>query len=1756
MDRDALIDPEWQPVWAAAQAIPAESMAWDNVHIFIDALQNLARQKGDERSGRRLQCLLDDLHQGLDLVIAKHVPGAQVKAWDASSVLDVSEAVAHLELVCNAAHALRKAYGDMDDEAILAVKPQLVALSQSAGSMFAASSSGEKEAALEVNKNNAETDSDHEPPQPRGVAAEFAIKEDEKVEVDESNDGVLPAALIGTDGPAQEVASTSIALQEEVQAEPPQGGEALLPEAEVSFEEFSQHVWIDIRGSCVRAPWLAEEFDEKIGRNLEHTFVERRWARVWLFAEAARLRFGGALLEPQDAEAAAMLKTVKKVVVLPHSDWRRSRVFEESAKQGPLDRALLTVALHALRPGGVDGEVLSYAQADTLQDRLEDSCGPDMAEVLAYLLKLPAQNAHPMERLLDWGKRPGSTSENKVAPVERLAIARENFRGWMAKHWQAAGGRLQQTHCRHAWAIIVKSLLAPLTEDFYPRSDTQDYLNWDLPKLQKQVDRLLEDGHKIADKREVMDGDRSRINRTMEHAHELAQQLVRLATEARRPEAVQASIGFDMPEDSLRRLFYSTPSDPVCALIHELLRQDTEISDAETEEESHPFRFTAADIGEHPDLLAQIGGHSFETLVVRQKFAEKNRKTEVSEVRPILAADATTVRDPVRAAAILLEPPLLDIRADEPWVEVAEMLRNHLLQGPREDLLLSMQSGGVITADDASAIRSRQTNRLAGVATKRAKLLCLEREMTDMNLPAAEQIKRARETLDQRTASSAAVQPSDEAALVLEHWAARLIDEAIRLIELRKAWLGYRIQTQVSETDRKSVQSALNEGRYAEVLRRLSLPSQDLHAEGHGGDLRVIPWRRRGRSEFDAPKVIKEAWGSSDPALAALCKIWSDCRGKDRELRQTFYAFICQEGVADPTATNVAIRSLENNAVLVHTSKIIDRLTAQGRNPTFLPQLRGFTELELRVHQSSGVQDEAGKLAGEFAAQFEANHWIVILSPGLSDERRATLLKKFRSQRAPVALVDDIDLCRLIEGANRGSLFVGLMEIVLEQIDWRNKSPFRLADGQFIQLDMFVGRADDARLLAEQSTYTRVFAGRRLGKSALLRYLELNRNNTKLPSGQTLRVIYLMAANEQESRVVANILSRVRDTTGFVCSSATEALGDPADKLTQAMQEFAEARPDDNLLVLLDEADFFVEDQIRQYEKQHRKEACLSFKMKIIAGQATDRNGEPRVRFLLAGYRLTNKREGVWLNFGDAMELNLLRDIDAQNLIAGPLARMGVNAQDLAPVIAFRCGFQPAVILRFGNCLVEKLADERGRDLTVTADDVHTVLEDRRLEDEIRAVILNNFQDDNVGNIVFTALLIAFQQSGSGGCLPDVEIADAVLSVISGIETDLSWLTQINADHQAHIRSCLRSFETRKLLSQIEERLPGERTRKLWSLRFPHFLSIMLKPADEDIETRLRKLIAATREGGGGSSAITGLIPGSTMDELRNFLQSDPDMTRESLRGRTVCSPWHMCLVDQPNSLLDRLEGSLDEIQHQNWHNIAVPATLQTRLAVHVSAGAADAWNSNAAPDQRPVFFGGLDLLRWTLGQEGWQATGLRRLSLPYITWWFERARAWHFQGVNTPARRIWEVTSGIPFLIGKVDKMLGKPFGGNVTSAEFEAALKHLNDQLPVYANELIAGSDETRLTARECEILRMCCRLTVFGPKLNLSRELGADWTAVRDDLGMSHVAPLYTDRSDGAAIWLLQLGGFLPTEDNDEIYLSSDDVLIKLVDRLPPS
>ena len=166
----------------------------------------------------------------------------------------------------------------------------------------------------------------------------------------------------------------------------------------------------------------------------------------------------------------------------------------------------------------------------------------------------------------------------------------------------------------------------------------------------------------------------------------------------------------------------------------------------------------------------------------------------------------------------------------------------------------------------------------------------------------------------------------------------------------------------------------------------------------------------------------------------------------------------------------------------------------------------------------------------DLASQHGSNVMTVLLCPGMKPTVRGQLQEALHDRSSLfAAALDDLDLCRLVNpGGNRPNLVLGLLELVLEQQPWRSAARSLSLRGRRANGDVR-RTARRARQLATTGQYTRLFSGRKLGKTALLQFVRQTWNRRQLPNGQILRVIYVGIAGVREERTfVKKVLTDLR----------------------------------------------------------------------------------------------------------------------------------------------------------------------------------------------------------------------------------------------------------------------------------------------------------------------------------------------------------------------------------------------------------------------------------------------------------------------------------------------------------------------------------------------------------------------------------------------------------------------------------------------------
>lgn len=1492
-----------------------------------------------------------------------------------------------------------------------------------------------------------------------------------------------------------------------------------------SFDEFRERYWIGPSGSCEQAPWYEPQFATRLEQASSRALRNATFAELWVLSSAAARLGRTSLVAAKDVESFASLWSSPASATAGADATRPQRIREALGSEVSTDQLLACVCLEALRPNHESQLTLDEVQRVNalLGERMQNR---DLQVVLAQMLTLGCLAQNPV------GVAAASLSvvdqEESVSTREdALKRARAQFRQTAARLWSAAGGTVERTHCRKAWTQFIDSHVRPLTEVLYEKtghgpSDTQ---SWNLDVLAASCRALAGQHAEIADRAKVKFLDRGRMDRAMREISDAAIAVVEAARRLRSPGPSLRGKRIQFPHGELERLVKAapTPSHETEEFCRQLLtRVVFPPKDLRPDSETLSLGIRAA--LEHPEILGVIDTR---TLV---------------QTSGLIRLPVQGLTSPTRAAAILLSPPHDTAELGAADEEIVARLRTRLRDAGRFDLLARLLDLDVLDPAEKTAIHGAAAERAEELRSRLDRIRRLRSDIDELGLyetVALDAICRA--------ANGILDEPTQQAGDTLP-----LLD----------AWLE-KVEVYACEVLRQAVIRRLQDestpmpGARHEVLE--ALQAHDLHSatewlrsvrsgesSSRAQSERTTLWRAEARRLFDAPRSPLLGLSSTKPELKELIRLWhgraSDSTSQQK-LRKAFWRLV--SGEENDSGGNTALRKIRpTRDICIYTDELRARLKREGLNPTFLPQLRSYNEVVIAIAPTLRP-DQISRDLPRAASENGQRCLSVFLAPALGEQARSQCLSQLRSRHLSIAVIDDVDLYRLAAPqASSSDGFIALLEVVLEQLDLGLVSPFRSHDGQFVQEESFVGRDSYVEELASTSVFSRVFSGRKLGKSALLKYIELTRDGKPLPSGNTLRVLDIsVAGGDSEASLVASIRGALDQRLGF--RPLKPNIEDPGETLTAWMEEFRTTRPKESLLVILDEADAFVEGQLGEYDRV--RERCLSFRMMKAISDETDSAGLPRTRFVFSGYRVTNTRDGAWANAGNVLRLQPLREPEATRFIEGSLCRIGIDARQQAGSIARRCGLQPAVLIRFGERLLNRMqmkgSSARRDSLAVLQEDVVATFNDPAVQEEIRTVVNNNFQGNRSASIIFSALLLIFKDLGPGEALEDAP--QRILDQIRAIDPDTEWLRKVADSETSEIQHVLSDLVDRELLVP-----DGRDGRMRYRLRFPHHLPVL---AQTDLPNAIRKPIAALRQGVEDFSYQSNLLPPAAMNALRRILHEPVDPELPLIAG-VVGTSWLSGVQDPRGGIPDRLGISPDEITDLANGHLDESVVARPRLvAINVSARTAASLVERRPRELRPpVLIGGLDLLRWASRAHHValdaliETCGLGRLSQRQIAWWFERLRNLQFTPLDA-IQQIESRTSGIPLLVGAIDEELSSiASGGEVGKEALEHALARMEERLPEIVRSL-RGGGTTGLEPREIELLGLIGHAVEYGDHLHLRNDL-ADQSLL--DSVMPGVAAFGREADDDVAADVLKLSGLLPLQDDGTIRLKGGDGLRRIL------
>lgn len=1477
------------------------------------------------------------------------------------------------------------------------------------------------------------------------------------------------------------------------------------------FTGFCKTHWVDEAGQAVLAPWMAEGFATALSARAQEAWELGNSAIAYLFSRGVVGAGGKDPLGINDlANADSLLSDPQSQVTgvdSQRSERLRACVASPNATGKPnIGLALMLEALRPTHPCSfTPQEVESLVGLASFND-------PALGEVTRFLLDGWSAQLNPLSSLR--GRLLDAPEESMEVLEATLRSAQDLLRTQVATLWSAAGGKIQRTHCRAAWTKFIQSEVVPLRDELAPSDPrASSKVKWTPDRIRERVIALGRSFKRIMDTEQVRHQDRSAADGA---AQQIVEAVEVVSDSLRRLEAQRqrSRIPHDgVPHEAGQRLLSGSSSnttDRLCAaLFAAVLRSAPQTS---------TLRLEAGYLVDHVDAIRYLA------------------PTTLAE--PGIANEGLCVMDfenPTAVSAMLLDWRALAVPAFTEDADVWTCLRNVAADRERRDILASLSATDVLQSHERTLLH-RYALELGDQAFEATREL--GRLWGASNELMAPTEAKLRAVVEEARTLTAGASGSMTVSLLLLAWLKQSVALATVHIDVAaKALLDLAVEKPGDTAVRITKYFEAGDYRSGVALFHSGeVPSTDGDRLGSRRTL----WREDSRKTWPEPrtKLANDLKGST-PEQKRLVELWTSGNVEPSQrdaMPKLLYAVI--SGEAGRTSSEnqkrfpvklADLREHKDKKTSISCETVRNYFKGSKLNPSFLPQLATFSQIVIasspqQASRGASVLDDWCKAAGSEAP----SSLVVFLAPGLPITRRDELCSGFRKRGVAAAIIDDLDLCRLCAASNRldGHDFIPFLEVLLEQLDLDTASPFSSLDGQHVRLETYIGRKYQAEQIALGWSFTRVFSGRKLGKSALLKYVASTFDGYPLPSGNTLNVFFItIAGGESERWVVDCIVDEMASRFGL---AEKPGLKDqpPAERFSAYMKRFLVEKPQHSVLLILDEADAFVEGQLSRYDDD--REGSLSFRMMKELPAQVDGSQLPRIRTIFAGYRVTNTRDGVWANAGDVLVLRPLAEDEAEQFLEGMLARIGIALGNHAPFVAMRCGFQPAVLIRFGESLVRRLKrSNRSADretLTVSHEEVLATLGEQGVLDEIKTVVNNNFQGNRIGAVVFGATLLALKDLEPGLAL--TEGPAQVLAKLRDIDPNSDWLERVDTSPLAEIERNLQDFIDRELLTVSDAPRFGVRE---YRLRFPHFLPVLTQQSEVALE--VRQQIQAIRGGASKRRVSQCVLSESALDTIRYWYRQE---TSADCRLIVVGGHWTDALLDPKCGVPDRLGCERSAL--------ALPVDSD-EAAGQIGAGrqvfgnaSVNLWKTFLDTDaSRPlVLIGSLDLQRvarrYALdgGQVPVEVVTLGRLTEGALSWWLEDARALHFKAGNSVAR-IARATGLVPFLVEAFDKLLQQTSGSEVSELEIQATLEVFEGQLSDYAAQLSDASWSGGLTRREVELLQMAVQITEeVSEDFDLERDFQECWSLIA---AQSTIGAPFSDPADWSALKLLSEAGLLP-------------------------
>ena len=352
----------------------------------------------------------------------------------------------------------------------------------------------------------------------------------------------------------------------------------------------------------------------------------------------------------------------------------------------------------------------------------------------------------------------------------------------------------------------------------------------------------------------------------------------------------------------------------------------------------------------------------------------------------------------------------------------------------------------------------------------------------------------------------------------------------------------------------------------------------------------------------------------------------------------------------------------------------------------------------------------------------QSSQAIVVIYLGQMTHKKRLRIRQQTFGRVPFLLLDEVLLSFLIHRA--GSILRNFFACALPLSSGK---PYT-STASFVASEMFFGREEEYREIFSISGTNLVFGGRQLGKSVLLREVERREHNPD----EGIIVRWIDLKNEQIGTILppADIWKVIGD-----CLFKAEVFSQQysnADTICKHVREWINSGSSRRILLLLDEADGFLEQDSTTEGKGHA--FTVLSKLKGLMDD-TDRRfkvvfaGLHNVQRAARDYNTPIAHLGNPVNIGPLLGKGQWRK--AKELVEKPLRHLGFQFSDdsLSIRILSHTNFYPSLIQIFCRHLLKRLHERRWPAselegapwLEIRSDDIDQVYKSEDLQQEIKS---------------------------------------------------------------------------------------------------------------------------------------------------------------------------------------------------------------------------------------------------------------------------------------------------------------------------------------------------------------------------------------------------------------------------------------------------